>query len=259
MNYNDKIESMKDLFNSYAETFITGNEKHDKNIELKHFHSLEVLQFANEITDSLALDVETSFIARAAALGHDIGRFEQYKKYNTYNDALSENHGALSEKIMHSSGFLDGIGPEASKIISLAVLHHNAMEIPDDIGKKEKFITQIVRDADKLDIYRVVINRYTSPDPDTRHSIILGLKDTEYIADWVMDSVRERKKIPMKKLSTVSEFKMLQVGWVYDLNFPYSVRKIREKNYIPKILSTIPEKIRSSAVESHVMDYINSF
>lgn len=259
MNYNAKLESMTALFNAYADTFITGDESYDKNIELKHFHSIEVLQLAIEIAKSLELDEETSFIAHAAALGHDIGRFEQYKKYKTYNDSLSENHGELSVKVMHDTNFLDGIEPEAAKVIVSAVRHHNIMDLPDDMDQKERLITQIVRDADKLDIYRVVITRYNSPDPATRHSIILGLDESDHIAEWVTDAVLERKKIPMKELRTVNEFKMLQIGWVYDLNFPYSVKKLREKNYIPVIFDSIPEHVRNRKVESHVMNYLNSF
>jgi len=259
MNYADRLESLKELFISYAGSFMTGDESYDKNIEIKHLHSLEVLRFASEIADSLKLDDETSFIARAAALGHDIGRFEQYKKYRTYSDALSENHGELSVKVMHSTGFLNGIDPESANIIVSAVRHHNAMDLPENMDEKEAFIARIIRDADKLDIYRVVINRYNSPDPDTRHSIILGLEETDSIADWVVSAVLERKKIAMKELRTVNEFKMLQIGWVYDLNFPYSIRTLREKKYIPAIFSTIPAQIRSRAVETHIMDYLNSF
>ena len=253
------LESLKNFFDGYALTFMTGDESYDKNIEIKRVHTFEVLKFATEIAASLKLDDEMSFISCVAALGHDIGRFEQYKKYRTYNDMLSENHGELSVKVMKSTGFLDNIESRGAEIIVSAVRHHNVMELPDDMDDDVKLVTEIIRDADKLDIYRVVLSRYNSPDPDTRHSIVLGLDESDDISEWVIDAVLNKKKIPMKKLRTVNEFKMLQIGWVYDLNFPYSIRKLREKNYIPAIFSSISEPARNRLVETHVMNYLNSF
>ena len=255
----ETIEGLKNFFNRYALTFMTGDESYDKNIEIKRVHTFEVLKFASEIASSLKLDAEMFFISCVAALGHDIGRFEQYKKYRTYNDILSENHAELSVNIMNSTGFLDNIESRSAEIIVSAVRYHNAMELPDDMDADVKLVTEIIRDADKLDIYRVVLSRYNSPDPDTRHSIVLGLDESDDISEWVVNAVLNRQKIPMKKLRTVNEFKMLQIGWVYDLNFPYSIRKLREKNYIPAIFSSISEPVRNRLVETHVMNYLNSF
>ena len=39
-------------------------------------------------------------IAEAVALLHDVGRFEQYKRYGTFNDRKSVNHAALGVEIM---------------------------------------------------------------------------------------------------------------------------------------------------------------
>ncbi|OGV39631.1 MAG: hypothetical protein A2020_02895 [Lentisphaerae bacterium GWF2_45_14] len=258
MNINS-LESLKKFFDSYARTFMTGNGSYDKNIEIKRFHTFEVLTFASELASSLELDDEMSFISCVTALGHDIGRFEQYKKYRTFNDAISVNHGELSVKVMNDTGFLDGVSTVARNIIISAVKHHNIMEIPSGMDKESSLVTKIIRDADKLDIYRVVLGRYNSPDPDTGHSIVLGLDESGGIAEWIIDSVLKRQKIPMKRLRTVNELKMLQIGWVFDLNFPYSLRKLKEKNYIPAIFSSIPDSVRNKTVETDVMNYINSF
>ena len=49
------------------------------------------------------------YTARAAALLHDAGRFQQYAEYKTFSDALSEDHAELGVKVIQNSGLLDNV------------------------------------------------------------------------------------------------------------------------------------------------------
>jgi len=42
-------------------------------------------------------------------------------------------------------------------------------------------------------------------------------------------------------VKTLNDFKLLQLGWVYDLNFPFTARIIAEKDYVKRIRKTMPE------------------
>ena len=72
---------------------------YDNNIRLKVEHSYRVLERMDEIADSMGLTGRRRRIALACALLHDCGRFEQLKKYGTFADIRSVNHGEIGAEI----------------------------------------------------------------------------------------------------------------------------------------------------------------
>ncbi len=57
-------------------------------------------------------------------------------------------------------------------------------------------------------------------------------------------------------LRTLNDFKLLQLSWLYDMNFPVSLQMVHERRYVDKIVNVLPDKdaIRE-AVES-VLDHV---
>ena len=83
------------LFNEYVKQFDFNNKK----IRYKFHHSYRVMEIAKEIASFLKLNEEDTYIATLAALLHDIGRFNQIKKYDTYRDQVSTDHGDEGERV----------------------------------------------------------------------------------------------------------------------------------------------------------------
>ena len=74
------LEKCKDEFLKYTEKYDLNND----NLKRKQLHSLRVMQKSRIIAKSLKLSEEEIQIATLIGLLHDIGRFEQYTKYNTF-------------------------------------------------------------------------------------------------------------------------------------------------------------------------------
>ena len=88
--YIDKIKSKK-VFNDYVEKYDTSNEK----IKLKIDHTYRVSELCEKIASSLEMTNEEIDIAWLTGLIHDIGRFEQVRRYGTFNDSKSIDHARL--------------------------------------------------------------------------------------------------------------------------------------------------------------------
>lgn len=58
------------------------------------------------IHKELKLTEEKIRLAALIGLLHDIGRFEQYTKYNTFSDKLSADHADLGEKTLDNNDFI---------------------------------------------------------------------------------------------------------------------------------------------------------
>ena len=170
MNAQSLLPRLRDWFEDYVTQFSSDDPILQENMDLKAEHTRRVCEVIMDIGASLDLSEEELCIAEAAALLHDIGRFEQYSRYRTFSDYRSEDHAALGVKIIQANRVLDGLEPAVADIIVRAVQYHNRVTLP--VGEEERclFSLKLLRDADKVDIWRVVTEYYQNageqPEPD---------------------------------------------------------------------------------------------
>ena len=96
------LEKCKDEFLKYTEKYNLSNEK----LKRKQLHSLRVMKKSRIIAQSLKLSEEEIQIATLIGLLHDIGRFEQYTKYNTFSDHNSIDHAELGIRILQENNYI---------------------------------------------------------------------------------------------------------------------------------------------------------
>lgn len=243
------LDRFKTWFSAFCESFYTGSEEDDRNLRLKEEHTHRVCENMLLIAGGLCLDEERTRAAETAALFHDVGRFPQYAKYRTYRDSLSENHGLLGVKTLTDNGVLDGLdGPERDAILQ-AVKFHNAyttVAVEDELAM---LYLKMVRDADKLDIWRV-FNEFYAARPEERPTAVgLGLPDTPEYSRELLDCILERRLARLTDLKTLNDFKLLKLTWVYDLNFRPSLRLLADRQYIERLFSTMPRTAELARAE----------
>ena len=120
-------------------------------------HTYRVAALCARIAQSLALPPEDVDLAWLSGILHDVGRFEQLRRYNTFIDAQSVSHAALSVAVLFDEGrirdYLDDAGADA--LLRTAVEWHSAFRLPEALDDRTRLFCQILRDADKIDILRV--------------------------------------------------------------------------------------------------------
>ena len=131
IDYNKALE----MFEKYLETY----DLQDGSIQLKIRHTYEVVKKSEYIAKELKLDKENIELAKVIALLHDIGRFEQIRLYNTFNDGKSINHAEMGIKILFEEGhikeFIDD--RKYDGLIKKAILNHNRAKIEPELNEKE--------------------------------------------------------------------------------------------------------------------------
>ncbi|MBQ7618341.1 MAG: HD domain-containing protein, partial [Desulfovibrio sp.] len=90
-------------------------------LDLKFEHTQHVLENARYIVRKEGLSGTLAWASELAALYHDLGRFEQYLRYRTFKDKLSESHGLLGVKIIKKTGCLGQESPVVQKLVRVAV------------------------------------------------------------------------------------------------------------------------------------------
>ena len=244
------IEKLHQWFNRYVDGFEKNSSDPDltSHLELKRDHTSRVCENAVWIGNKLGLPARDLLIVEIAALFHDIGRFEQYKRYRTFADADSENHAKLGVRVLREEGVTKRLPPEEVPVLLHAVRDHNLPRYTGETGRrrrtdKERLVTRIVRDADKIDIFEITCNLY-----DGGLQAITGLSSGGGISDRVCRMVLDGKTVMWKSLLTANDFKIMQLGWAADINFSPSAQRILEKEYLRRIRDTLPSHPMADAV-----------
>ncbi|RZB34806.1 MAG: hypothetical protein SRB1_00574 [Desulfobacteraceae bacterium Eth-SRB1] len=255
MNKNDLID-LKKWFADYVSGFYTDNQDYNRAIRLKEDHTKRVCRDIIMLGQELGLTDYDMILAETMALFHDIGRFEQYAVYGTFSDIASENHALLGLRQICTHKILSVCSKQEKRLIAKAIAHHNAAELPKDEDEKTLFFMQLLRDADKLDIWRVVIDYYRNRDKNPNSTIELGLPDNPDCSQEILKALNEHRIARMQDLNTLNDFKLLQISWVFDLNFTPSFQAVQKRRYIEQIEATLPQSKNITEAVGQAHDYV---
>ena len=250
------LDQVAAWFDMFVASFAAPSPEEQRNYDLKIEHTSQVRAVIERLAATLNLSADERSLASIIAICHDVGRFPQYRKYGTFNDAASANHAALAVKTLNEEGILDAFDDEYRNIILQAVALHNVFILPDDLDPYVCRFAMLIRDADKLDIWRVLIE-YCSTAPSERASaVVWELPDTGFCSDSAINEVIAGSIINRSLLATADDFKLLQLSWAYDLNFDESFRLLSERGYIETLAALLPDQPGCKEAVAAVRDFI---
>lgn len=251
----NELLHLKGWFTAYCRGFYAKNEADNRNFSLKEIHTQHVCENMNLLTGSLKLPLNERITAEAIALFHDVGRFEQYRRYSTFRDDISENHAALGVKILKEESVLAKIPEEERQSIYQAISLHNVFRFPSSANDRDLLFTRLIRDADKLDIWRIFVEYYMQPETERASAVGLGFPDLPGCSPEVLDCLERREMVNLTELKSLNDFKLLQLSWVFDLNFSASFRLALDRGYIDGLSMTLPQDGRVENVLGLVSEY----
>lgn len=220
------IKKAEDEFKLYVSKFDTNNS----NIERKTLHSFRVEEICRKIAKELKLREEQIELATLIGLLHDIGRFEQYTKYQTFSDYKSIDHGQLGIEILEENKYIRKYieDNKFDKIIEKAIYNHNKYLLQDNLNDEEKLFSKIIRDSDKLDICKEAIEIFWS---DKEKKI-----ETQGISKEVISQFKNKELIEHKFKNGIVDDIVGIISYIYDFNFKESYIFLKEENYINKLI-----------------------
>lgn len=242
-------ERVKDRFASYCAHY----DIEDTKVRLKVEHTYRVAELAEKIARSLDLDEGDVDIAWLLGMLHDIGRFEQLRRFNTFIDSKSINHAHLSADLLFNrdlseDAHKDSISDKQDSnpisirdfidddsqdmVIEKAIRLHNIFILPSDLTDRELLFCNLLRDADKIDILKVNCDIPREEIYDKPTSEILK----ESISPLVYEDAICCRNVDRKNVTTVVDSLVTQISFVYGLVFPESYRLTVKQGYLDKLL-----------------------
>ncbi len=229
-----------------------------RNYDLKVEHTSRVCAIMRRLAAAAGLTAAGCRLAEAVALCHDVGRFPQYQRYRTFNDAVSMNHGALAVQTLKEQQVLAGWPASECEIVLQAVALHNVFRLPTGLSPDLGQLAQLIRDADKLDIWRVLIEYCTNSGDDRASAVVWELPFTGECSGAVLEEVMVGRMVDRALLRTADDFKLLQLSWVFDLNYRESFAILAEAAYIETLVSLLPDQPDCQRAVAVVRKYVEN-
>lgn len=233
IHFTKALESFKEYLKDY--------DLENGSIQLKIRHTYEVIKKSEYIATGLKLDKENIELSKIIALLHDIGRFEQIKKFHEFNDNRID-HADFGVKVLFEDNLIIKFIEDRKydSIISKAIYNHNKLEIENHLNDIELLHCKMIRDADKLDNFRV--KQY-----DKLEDIFPKIynKETinyETISQKVYEDFMEHKCIRLEDRKTMIDYWICVIAFIFDLNFDISLQYVKKNNYIDILIDRIEYK-----------------
>jgi len=226
----------KTVFREYLKDY----DPTDGKVRLKITHTYHTVALSEFIARELGLPDEDIQLAKLIALLHDIGRFDQVKRFQRFSDTAAYNHAEAGERLLFGEGFIrDFIAePDYDGIIAAAVRNHSKYRLGDGLSPRQILHCDIIRDSDKLDNFRgKLVDRFED---------IAGMTEWELedscVSDGVFDEFMACRQIRLGERKTPLDYWVLVLAFTFDLNFECSLRYVKRKDYIDRLIGRIDYK-----------------
>ena len=227
-------ENIKNTFAEYTD----GYNSKDPKIKLKIDHTYRVADLCEKIARSLELDDKSCDIAWLIGMLHDVGRFEQIKRYGTFNDSQSVDHANFGADLLFEENLIESYVPdfyndEYAQIVETSIRSHSLFRLDESLDDKTLMFCNIIRDADKIDIFRVNID---TPAEEIYNVTTEELKNSE-ITPEVMQAFDERHAVLRALKKTAIDNVAGHIALTFELVYPVSLEIAKDQGYLDAMMN----------------------
>lgn len=222
MDFNHVVEVFEEYIKSY--------DRKVMEIDLKYHHSYKVASLMEQLASILKLTEEEVTLAKVIGLLHDIGRFEQFSTFSSFNDRKTkQDHADQSCVYLFEEGHIRAFLTETKydAILEKAIRYHNKFALPEDLTKKERLFCEMIRDMDKVDIYY----------QNGTHFSRQFQKDA--INPEVLAVFHRHQTIPVTLVKSKSDAVLVNLAFLFDINFKESYAILKETGNFDVFLSSV--------------------
>lgn len=206
----------------------------DPKIRLKIDHTYRVAALCERIARSAGLsgaDVDTAWLC---GLLHDVGRFEQVRRYGTFNDGESVSHAALGVDVLFGEGrvrdYVDE-GEGLDGLLRTAVGTHSDYRLPEGLDARTRMFCDVLRDADKVDILKA----FCESDVVSVLNVPLEEVRASELSPAVVEAFYAHRTVRREERAHPADYVVGYACFVYELVYPESLRAVREQGFVLRL------------------------
>lgn len=221
---------MIDEFINYVSNYDLNNIK----IKLKYDHSIRVMNLMMKYAKELGFDSYEVELASVIGLLHDIGRFEQLKEYDSFNDKETIDHAALGVKLLFEDNLIKKFwsNKDDYELIKFAIKNHNKLNIEKSDNEKFLKYAKLIRDTDKIDILYVYgvsdELKVRSENISISKPILNCIKDNKTVSYDLINNKNDELSVSFSYIFDIN-YDICLKEFLYNLNILYNKLEYKEK------------------------------
>ena len=251
------LQYFKRWFKKYVAQFQKLSDDAIQPIILKEQHTERTCQEILLLARDLELSEGDMMLAETAALFHDIGRFPQWKYYATFIDSKSRDHAELGLEVLAEHRVLMRLTPSSRKLVHEAIRHHNLRRLPKNLSPRQFLFSRLLRDADKLDIWRVII-AHQRERSQLLETLAGNIPSSLACSREILAELRQGKSADSNLVLNINDLRLVRLGWVFDLNFAASCREVLKRDYIEELSSPLPGSEEIKNLKEYLISYLKN-
>ena len=248
---------MKQIIQNYNNVFwneIKHYDLTDSNLLRKAIHSFDVAKNCFSIACNKNLSEKERNLCYLIGLFHDIGRFEQWIKYKTYDDNKSVDHGDLSYNILSNLKYKEllNLNKAEYRIFKESICYHTKPYLGDDVDIIK--FNNILKNSDAF------ANVVTTANGMQQMTV-----SKNGVTKEILDDFNNRKFLKFYSPKTKLDRCLMLAACCYYINDKFIRKTIIESNYIgiifecfSKYLTQQDKEIFKKAIINLETDYLNT-
>ena len=254
----EQLKKFRAWFDDYVAGFYGDDEFINANLKLKQDHTRRTCDQMLFLAKELGLSDEQKRIAEVIALFHDIGRFEQFVLHLTYYDPQSVNHCLLGLEVLRKTKVLDEVDGPQRQLIEKAIEYHGLKELPPGLDGDCLLFAKLIRDADKIDSLYVMTDCYRQYAENPQgFKLELELPDQPGYSDQIVEGLLCGRRVDYSELRTLNDMKLCLLGWVYDVNFAPTLKRIKQLRFLEMLVDFLPKTEDIKRVRQKIFEYVD--
>ena len=235
----EQLSGITKWFDAYVQTFANKDGKLHSLLQLKVDHSKGVGRGALSLAHDLEWSCASRNTAEALGLLHDVGRFSQFSEYKTFSDSSSVDHGEYGGAVVAQAPWLRSLPSEEQSCILDGIRYHNAKTIPDALAPGSIPFLKLLRDADKLDILKVVLQAVEDDGFRELLNMLPNVTLDRAPSLEVVNEIITRRGISLQNVRTLGDFLLMQLSWVYDFNYTATFQRFQDRSFLSRLLGQL--------------------
>lgn len=224
-------DNVRKAFAEYTSHYDNANEK----IHLKVEHTYKVAEICQRIAATERQTEADINLAWLLGMLHDVGRFEQLRRFGTFIDSVSVDHAEYGADLLFKEDkirdYISDTGED--HLIETAIRVHNKYRLPSELSERETLFSNILRDADKIDILRVNVE---TPMEEIYDVTTKDLKNAE-VSPVVMKAFEEHHAVKRDLMRTAVDHLVGHIALAYELVFPISLQIASEQGFLEQMMN----------------------
>ena len=225
-------------FKRYTDAYDAANPR----IALKIEHTYHVAEACDAVAREQGWTPNDIDMAWLCGLLHDMGRFEQLRRWDTFKDAESMSHATLGVEVLFGKNLADAPATTSirdfidtsaeDELIRVSIAHHSDFRVPAQLDERTRRFCDIVRDGDKIDIMRTIA--------DSTVDTVLKVDESTFLASHfsapTLAAFDERRCVARDERDEPADYLVGLVCFMFELVYPASRALAREQGDIYRLL-----------------------